>query len=142
MARYAVKSTASKPGAIVSDIEMEKEVAKKGQFKRKYFELKGNTIFFRKNRDVPKTALYNCTYKIDLKKCVGAMYYSDHDELMLNMSEDGYFNRLKLYANDSEGGEDEAEEGGLGNPTLEDWLNVLKACGVPCYSWNRGAIRS
>lgn len=142
VARYAVKSVPQQAGGMVTDIEMEREVARPGQFKRKYFELKGHTIFYRKNRNAPKSQLFNTTYKIELGKCVGAIYYSDKDELMLNMSEDGYFCRLKLFANEQEGGEDEAEEGGAGNPTLEEWLNALKSCGVACYSWNRGVPKA
>src|SRR5205814_656740 len=41
VARCAVKA-----GSTVTDIDMEKEAQRKGQFKRKYFELKGKTLFF------------------------------------------------------------------------------------------------
>ena len=118
---------------------MEREVQKKGLFKRKYFELKGRTLFFRKNKEVAKSSMYSCSYKISLDKCVGAIYFVAQDELQLNMQEEGHIERLKLYANDAEGGEDDAEEGGASNPTLEDWLNAIKALNVPCFSWKRGA---
>jgi len=135
LARCAVKASVSP----MTDMEMEKESQRKGQFKRKYYELKGKTLFFRKNKSVPKNSMYSCSYKVPLDRCMGVIYFVEKDELQLNMQQDGYIERLKLYANDSEGGEDDAEEGGSSNPTLEDWLQALKQLGVPCYSWKRGA---
>jgi len=82
--------------------------------------------------------MYSCSYKIPLTRCVGAIYFAAQDELQLNMQEDGHIERLKLHANDSDGGEDDAEEGGPSNPALDDWLSAIKNAGVPVFTWKRG----
>jgi len=129
LARYAVKA-----GPQLTDTDMEKESTRKGTFRQKWFELKGNTLFYRKNQVVSSGALYATSFKIPLENIVGAIYFVERDELILNQQAEGCMTRLRMMATDKD--EDDDAEGGS-NPSLAKWVEALKASGVPCFVWSR-----
>lgn len=142
LARYATKvSPASAPQndeavdpSTITDVDMEKESRRRGSFRRKYFELKGKTLFFRKNRVVPKGSIYGVTYKIPLSDVIGAIFFIEQEEIMLNIPKLGIVTRLRLVPTETEEGDD---TDAVTINTLDKWFQAFKDCGVPCYTWKR-----
>ena len=84
--RCAVKM----PGEI-SNVRMAALAKRRGNFKRKYFELKGETLFYRKHQTVPQGFTYNITFKVDLASVYSGVLARDHRELLLNVQEEGAY---------------------------------------------------
>jgi len=129
LARYAVACVAP-----ISDTDMEREVERKGHFTQKFFELKGRTLFYRKNQHVKKSVLHSLTYKIELASIKGAIFFADKDELVLNHDLEGFMTRLRPGASARD---DDDDMPASASPPLEAWLQMLKAKGVPCFVWSR-----
>ena len=87
--------SAVKVSSEISNSEMAHLSKKRGNFKTKYFELKGDTIFFRRHKEVPKGVVYNLTYKIQLCNVYSAVYVPKNHELLLNVQEECHVIRLR-----------------------------------------------
>jgi hypothetical protein len=138
LARFAVKAPERNGVSAVTDTDMEKESAKKGTFRQKHFELKGNTLFFRKNKLVSAGSLFAVSFKIPLANVLGAIYFVEREEIILNQQAEGCMTRLRLMATDVD--EDEDNPSAQANPTLAQWLDALKTKGVPCFTWKRAGL--
>ncbi|CAK9023295.1 N-terminally processed] [Durusdinium trenchii] len=116
--RYAVKFTSEE----VSNATLANLAKKRGHFKTKYFELKGDTLFYRKHEKVPKGVTYNLTYKVDLSCVYSAVFVASYNELLLNVHEESHIVRLR--------------EPNLGKKTkdntpLRKWIRALKKHDIP-----------
>ncbi len=108
--RCAVKVKGDTSDAAVAAI-----AARRGEFKTKYFELKGETFFYRKHKTVPKGVTYNLTYKLCLEDIFSAVYVKEQGELLLNMQDEAHIVRLRdPHGPDAEGG-----------ASIKDWVKVL-----------------
>lgn len=88
--RCAVKTSGD-----ISNSEMASIARRPGLFKTKYFELKGDTLFYRKHQEVPKGVTYNLTYKLSLDTVYAAVYVKSQGELVLNVQEESHVVRLR-----------------------------------------------
>jgi len=113
---------AMKASSDISPREMAAMAKKRGNFKTKYFELKGDTIFYRKHDVIPKGVTYNLTYKINLDTVFGAIYVKSANELLLNIQEANHVVRLREPANVSS---DQLVV------KLRKWIQVLKEHDIP-----------
>lgn len=96
-------------------------------FKKKYFELKGSTLFYRKQKVLSDKSLFNITYKINLKHVNAAILFPDKKEIILGQDMDGHMTRLRFPIHESEGPE---------NPSLNLWWEAIKSTGTKCTIWN------
>jgi len=103
--------------------QMAKLVKRKGDFKQKYFELKGETLFYRKNKVLRKGQTYGLTYKICLDSVYQAVYVKSVNELLLNLIEDGHVVRLRDGLN--------TEDSDAKEVKIKKWIKVLLKHEVP-----------
>lgn len=122
---YLERSARAIPKGIdhMTDELLDKEIRTKRSvtFKKKYFELKGHTLFFRKQKTLSEKSLFKITYKIDLRNVTSAIFYPNFDEIVLNQEIDGHITRLRL-----------PREGTIiqDNPSLAQWYEEFIRHGV------------
>jgi len=112
----------------ISNSGMAQLAKRRGNFKTKYHELKGETLFFRRHRETPKDAVYNLTYKVDLGYIYSAVYVEKYDELLLNVHDDTHVVRLR------DGKTLPPNPPPKDQPTsnvVREWVQVIKAHGIP-----------
>jgi len=115
-----------KGAARITEEVMEKEVktTKGATFKRKYFELKNQTIFFKQQKSASGSSLFGVTYRVHLQDIKKAIYFVSNQEIILNCDDQGYMTRLRMPSsvpNDIQS-----------NPTLTIWYEKLEELGVNC----------
>jgi hypothetical protein len=140
LSRCAFKAPMKNKVYNVTDSDMEAQAGTRGAFRVKYFELKGNSLFFRSNKEISKSSMFALTYKIPLNTVVGAIYFVEKDELILNQQESGFCTRLRNVTGDdaiSESGNTSTTAAAGVNPLLFEWAEALKNKGVPVYTFAR-----
>ena len=90
-------------------------------YKTKYFELKGQTLFFRKNESFKQGKIYNLTYRLPLSEVQSAMYLRSRQELILNVEMHEHCVILKMRKNPPGR-----------TRSLQKWLSVFEEHGIPC----------
>eukprot|EP00511_Aplanochytrium_stocchinoi_P009141 CAMPEP_0204870236 /NCGR_PEP_ID=MMETSP1348-20121228/31893_1 /ASSEMBLY_ACC=CAM_ASM_000700 /TAXON_ID=215587 /ORGANISM="Aplanochytrium stocchinoi, Strain GSBS06" /LENGTH=529 /DNA_ID=CAMNT_0052023941 /DNA_START=15 /DNA_END=1604 /DNA_ORIENTATION=- len=94
---------------------------KSGSFKTNYFELKGQSLFFRQNKEKPESKVYALTYKTRLLDVSTAVYCRSQQEIILNVQAENHIIRLRKCKNNV--GE---------TKSLQAWFQVFAEKGIPC----------
>eukprot|EP00924_Labyrinthula_sp_SR-Ha-C_P016759 augustus_masked-scaffold_6-processed-gene-14.62-mRNA-1 protein AED:0.16 eAED:0.30 QI:0/0/0/1/1/1/3/201/695 len=109
------------PMRVVGQITTEKmkQLLKKnfgvGNFKKKFFELKGNTLFYRRDENIVQGKVYNLTYKLALADIHSIIYSRSKEELVLNVQMHEHIIRLRQPKN----------KDGVQRRSLQKWLSVF-----------------
>lgn len=105
----------------VANADMAAMAKRRGTFKTKYFELKGDTLFYRKHRVVPKGVTYNLTYKLSLDCVYAAVFVKSANELLLNAQEESHVVRLR----------EPTSGGDQGDRSLKTWIKHIRQHEIP-----------
>ncbi|GBG33542.1 Protein C2-DOMAIN ABA-RELATED 1 [Hondaea fermentalgiana] len=106
----------------ISNADMASLARRRGVFKTKYFELKGDTLFYRKHQEVPKGVTYNLTYKLSLDTVYAAVHVKSLNELVLNVQEESHVVRLREPMNPPPG---------LFVVRLRKWIRAIRDHEIP-----------
>lgn len=122
--RYAMKAKNN-----VTNEQMLLSTSKRGEFKTRYFFVKGETIFFRQKEQNSAKYLYNLTYKLAIADIQSAIFSRGKQEIVLNVQIEGYVVRLRRPRHYKRLPKEKVR-------SLDRWFELLEKHKVPCSEFD------